>query len=32
MMATFDLLFVALQDIGTRIYIFVTTLIYMLDA
>ena len=32
MMETFDVLLVDLQDIGTRIYTFVTTLAYMLDA
>jgi len=32
MMETFDTLLVDLQDIGTRIYTFVTTLTYMLDA
>jgi len=32
MLACFDLLLVDLQDIGTRIYTFVTTLLYMLDA
>ena len=32
MTATFDLLLVDLQDIGTRIYTFVTTLAYMLEA
>lgn len=31
MMATFDLLFVDLQDIGTRIYTYVTTLRYVLE-
>lgn len=32
MMDTFDVLLVDLQDIGTRIYTFVTTLTYMLEA
>jgi uncharacterized protein YbbC (DUF1343 family) len=32
MLETFDVLLVDLQDIGTRIYTFVTTLAYMLDA
>jgi uncharacterized protein YbbC (DUF1343 family) len=32
MMTTFDVLLVDLQDIGTRIYTFVTTLFYVLDA
>lgn len=32
MMATFDVLLIDLQDIGTRIYTYVTTLAYMLDA
>lgn len=32
MMDTFDVLFVDLQDIGTRIYTYVTTLAYLLDA
>jgi len=32
MLAHFDLLLVDLQDIGTRIYTFVTTLVYMLNA
>ena len=32
MMKMFDVLLVDLQDIGTRIYTFATTLIYMLDA
>jgi uncharacterized protein YbbC (DUF1343 family) len=32
MMETFDTLLVDLQDIGTRIYTFITTLAYMLDA
>ncbi|MDY0094464.1 MAG: DUF1343 domain-containing protein [Candidatus Vecturithrix sp.] len=32
MMATFDVLLVDLQDIGTRIYTYVTTLAYMLEA
>ena len=32
MMGTFDVLLVDLQDIGTRIYTFITTLTYMLDA
>ncbi len=32
MMDTFDVLLVDLQDIGTRIYTFLTTLAYMLDA
>jgi len=32
MMDTFDVLLVDVQDIGTRIYTFVTTLTYMLDA
>ena len=32
MMDTFDTLLVDLQDIGTRIYTYVTTLAYMLDA
>lgn len=32
MMETFDVLLVDLQDIGTRIYTFVTTLTYMLEA
>jgi uncharacterized protein YbbC (DUF1343 family) len=32
MMETFDVLLVDLQDIGTRIYTYVTTLIYMLEA
>ncbi|MBN1479686.1 DUF1343 domain-containing protein [candidate division KSB1 bacterium] len=31
-LATFDVLLVDLQDIGTRIYTFVTTFAYMLDA
>src|SRR5205085_981891 len=32
MMATFDVLLVDLQDLGCRIYTFVTTLLYVLDA
>ena len=32
MMETFDVLLVDIQDIGTRIYTFITTLTYMLDA
>ena len=32
MMETFDVLLVDLQDVGTRIYTFMTTLTYMLDA
>ncbi len=32
MMDTFDVLLVDLQDIGTRIYTFITTLAYMLEA
>jgi len=32
MLATFDILLVDLQDIGTRIYTFITTLAYVLDA
>jgi uncharacterized protein YbbC (DUF1343 family) len=32
MLATFDVLLVDLQDIGTRIYTFITTLAYMLEA
>lgn len=32
MMDTFDVLLVDLQDVGTRIYTFITTLTYMLDA
>jgi len=32
MMETFDVLLVDLQDIGTRIYTFITTLTYMLEA
>lgn len=32
MMAAFDVLLVDLQDIGTRIYTYVTTLTYMLEA
>jgi uncharacterized protein YbbC (DUF1343 family) len=32
MLTCFDLLLVDLQDIGTRIYTFVTTLLYMLEA
>ncbi|MBP6964142.1 MAG: DUF1343 domain-containing protein [Armatimonadetes bacterium] len=32
MMDTFDVLLVDIQDIGTRIYTFITTLTYMLDA
>ncbi len=32
MMATFDVIIVDLQDIGTRIYTYVTTLIYILEA
>jgi uncharacterized protein YbbC (DUF1343 family) len=32
MMDTFDILLVDLQDIGTRIYTYVTTLAYLLDA
>lgn len=32
MMASFDLLLVDLQDIGTRIYTFVTTTFYMIEA
>ncbi|NJN46805.1 MAG: DUF1343 domain-containing protein, partial [Candidatus Competibacteraceae bacterium] len=32
MMETFDVLLVDLQDIGTRIYTYVTTLAYMLEA
>ncbi len=32
MLTRFDLLLVDLQDIGTRIYTFVTTLVYMLEA
>lgn len=32
MMHTFDVLLVDLQDIGTRIYTFITTLIYMIEA
>ena len=32
MMETFDVLLVDLQDIGTRIYTYVTTLAYLLDA
>ncbi len=31
-MATFDVLLVDLQDLGTRIYTFVTTLLYVLEA
>ena len=32
MLATFDILLVDLQDIGTRIYTYVTTLAYLLEA
>lgn len=32
MLATFDVLLVDLQDIGTRIYTFLTTLLYVLEA
>ena len=32
MMAAFDVLLVDLQDVGTRIYTFVTTLRYVLEA
>jgi uncharacterized protein YbbC (DUF1343 family) len=32
MMATFDVLLVDLQDVGTRIYTFLTTLLYVLEA
>lgn len=32
MMATFDVLLIDLQDIGTRIYTYVTTLVYTLEA
>jgi uncharacterized protein YbbC (DUF1343 family) len=32
MMQTFDVLLVDLQDIGTRIYTYVTTLVYVLEA
>ncbi|MDZ7317205.1 MAG: DUF1343 domain-containing protein [candidate division KSB1 bacterium] len=32
MMASFDLLLIDLQDIGTRIYTFITTTAYMLEA
>lgn len=32
MMSTFDVLLVDLQDIGTRIYTFITTLTYMIEA
>ncbi|MGI6295038.1 MAG: exo-beta-N-acetylmuramidase NamZ domain-containing protein [Armatimonadota bacterium] len=32
MMETFDVLLVDLQDIGTRIYTFITTLTYMIEA
>jgi|SRR6185437_8263224 len=32
MMSTFDVVLVDLQDLGTRIYTFVTTLLYMLEA
>lgn len=32
MMGTFDVLLVDLQDVGTRIYTFITTLTYMLEA
>jgi uncharacterized protein YbbC (DUF1343 family) len=32
MLDTFDVVLVDLQDIGTRIYTYVTTLVYMLDA
>lgn len=32
MMRTFDVLLVDLQDVGTRIYTFITTLSYMLEA
>ena len=32
MMDTFDVLLVDLQDVGTRIYTFITTLTYMLEA
>lgn len=32
MMETFDILLVDLQDIGTRIYTFITTLTYMIEA
>ncbi len=32
MMATFDVLLVDLQDLGCRIYTFITTLLYMLEA
>src|SRR5580658_11004085 len=32
MMATFDVVLIDLQDLGTRIYTFITTLRYMLEA
>ncbi|MFC2118615.1 exo-beta-N-acetylmuramidase NamZ domain-containing protein [Bacteroidota bacterium] len=32
MMNTFDILLIDIQDIGTRIYTFITTLLYMLEA
>jgi uncharacterized protein YbbC (DUF1343 family) len=32
MMASFDALVIDLQDIGTRIYTYVTTLVYLLEA
>ena len=32
MLATFDVILVDLQDVGTRIYTFVTTLLYVLEA
>lgn len=32
MMASFDVMLVDLQDLGTRIYTFVTTLLYVLEA
>lgn len=32
MLATFDVLLVDLQDVGTRIYTFLTTLLYVLEA
>ena len=32
MMSTFDVVFIDLQDLGCRIYTFITTLLYMLEA
>ena len=32
MMSTFDVVLIDLQDLGCRIYTFITTLLYMLEA